>query len=620
MWRRVSKAVTGVEQQGLPSIDIKPPSPILSNKQNVSRSRNRDDQNKSNGKLGNDTSQKIYNLACKKFKIQPIKRIHADLCLSELVLQDQSLGVLGAKTLAIALVKNATCSKVHLEGNDIGANGAICIAQMLRENVTIVDLSLSDNNIGSIGAEYLVSVLKENRFLHSLKLKGNNLGEEDAKIIAGLIMVNTSLESLDLSYNCFREKGGLHLKPAIAKTRVLHSLNLSWNHLRLSGAVAIAQGLQENNSLKSLDVSWNGFGMEGCAALSLALEHNTCIRELDLSANRISVEPLKALLPGLVQNKSLSSLVLASNPLSSDAAMKLLQAISSSTSSRLIYIDINTVSIDGKFEEEYENIRSNRGLIIKHGIVLRRDELTETDTSDVINEEDPLFVLFEFMKQQNLRLRDLYAALDRNAEGRVKRRSINEVLLSSNIVLSKTNLDRLMKKIDIDRKGYVEFQDLSAANREYVRTMTLRKRRRASSLKAGLSVERDNVETLRNKIKGLMDERRRSSIIDLNRSASSSRRSSIKDSLLNKGRRSSIIETLSASGQAINDEMVMQAGVVNNLFSRRRGSLPVLPGLGGQSPTSNELINPFSMMTVRRSLDTSTSLPFDEIDEITEES
>ena len=61
-----------------------------------------------------------------------------------------------------------------------------------------------------------------------------------------------------------------------------------------------------------------------------------------------------------------------------------------------------------------EEIQEERPLIVKYGITLRHDELRKGDKPVVLDTDDPVTILFEFMKTKNLRLIDLLHNLDKD--------------------------------------------------------------------------------------------------------------------------------------------------------------------------------------------------------------
>ena len=59
-------------------------------------------------------------------------------------------------------------------------------------------------------------------------------------------------------------------------------------------------------------------------------------------------------------------------------------------------------------------IQALRPLYVKYGIELRHDETRKGDLPVVLDTDDPVTILFEFMKTKNLRLIDLLHNLDKD--------------------------------------------------------------------------------------------------------------------------------------------------------------------------------------------------------------
>ena len=79
------------------------------------------------------------------------------------------------------------------------------------------------------------------------------------------------------------------------------------------------------------------------------------------------------------------------------------------------------VSVDDSFVDLLAEIKEQRELRVIHGIVLRHDEITKGPRLTVLDTDDPVAILFEYMKQKNLRLIDLLHNLDRDHSDSVSR-------------------------------------------------------------------------------------------------------------------------------------------------------------------------------------------------------
>ncbi|XP_061188206.1 leucine-rich repeat-containing protein 74B-like [Saccostrea echinata] len=417
------------------------------------------------------TSQSTYLKACRMLSITP--STFCLRCLNEatLVIPHHGIGPSGAKAVAIALVNNSTISRLDLSSNGLESTGLFYILEMLQSNKMISDINLARNDLGSRGAQLISESLRKNKTLTKLNISGNNFSEKDANYLGKLIKKNKTIKELVLSHNSFREQGGVVLGGALECNRVLKKLDLSWNHLRQLGAVAICWSIGENTSLTSLDLSWNGFGMEGCHEMGKSLLRNRTLTYLDLSSNRVSFDAFRQLLRGVVHNKVLKVLKVGSNPITTDGAFAILQSIAVSDTS-LEEIDLKDVSVDSDFVDLLEQIKKRRPLTCHYGNTLRHDEIKKGDVKRVLDTDDPVTVLFEYMKQKNLRLIDLLHNLDRDHSDTITRDEFQQGLSNIDLPLSGRSLDILMKKLDTNRDGSVDYEELSARHKEYMRKVT----------------------------------------------------------------------------------------------------------------------------------------------------
>ena len=69
--------------------------------------------------------------------------------------------------------------------------------------------------------------------------------------------------------------------------------------------------------------------------------------------------------------------------------------------------------MNGTFIQHFKDLKETRlNLVVKHGILLSNKHDTEGD--DNFLNDDPMMVLMEFMRIQNLRLVDLFTSLDKD--------------------------------------------------------------------------------------------------------------------------------------------------------------------------------------------------------------
>ena len=178
-----------------------------------------------------------------------LKKIIKNKYGSTLNLDNNEIGVEGAKELAEALETNTSLTTVILSNNGIGDRGAIALATALRANHTLKSLDLSNNGIGDRGANMLADALGTNDTLKikSLNLGNNDIGDRGAIALAGALGTNKTLTTLNLTANDIGEEGAIALATALGTNKTLTSLELN-NNNRISARISqvLAEALRKN--------------------------------------------------------------------------------------------------------------------------------------------------------------------------------------------------------------------------------------------------------------------------------------------------------------------------------------------------------------------------------------
>ncbi|KAL3880035.1 hypothetical protein ACJMK2_032307 [Sinanodonta woodiana] len=416
-------------------------------------------------------TQLLYLKGCKEMKVNPSSYILKALNTDRVSMPHHSIGSVGTKALALALVGNSDVQTVNLTDNDIGVKGAEYIAEIFHENNFVKELMLSENMLGAQGVQFIVDAIKKHDCIHKLDLSGNGLKEYDAEVIRPLIEDTTNLKHLLLAHNEFREHGGEIIADALLWNDTMESLDLSWNHLRQNGAVAIAEALQENSTLKKINLAWNGFYMDGCKALSRALEDNSTLLELDLTCNRINKDCLEKLIHGLRRNTTLKVLRLGLNPITPAGANMILSLLNEKKDSGIIELDLTGQLVEKSFVSMLNEIQSHRNIKVIHGPVRGQDAEKEDDEKALVD-ENPIIVLMEFGKLMGFRLMDLFSILDKDGSKSLDHDEIRHGLRLVNIPLSDESIDVLINKLDVDGDGEIDFGELIAAQMEHRRKMS----------------------------------------------------------------------------------------------------------------------------------------------------
>jgi len=393
-----------------------------------------------------------YISACNECGVVPASYYLRHMKDSSLEMHHHGVGVKGARAMAIALVTNTFVLNLNLSDNGLGQEGVHHICNMLKENCYITDLDLSENKIGLEGVSSITDVLVNTNNLKSLILQGNELDSKAASILAEGIAGNTSMKCLDLSHNSLDEQAGVHLGPAIAANDCLDTLNLSWNHLRHKGAYSIALSLKENNTLKVLDLSWNGFADDGAFAVGEGLKENSSLLELNLSNNRITKDGASKLNKGLMLNETLKVLRLGQNPMQSEGAFLILMAVKNNTNIALIEVELLGIQVNDDFYSLLHEISDTYpALKVLHGGAGGAPGKADARPK-------PMKVLKNYVKQNRMRLFDFFSMMDKDKSMSLTVSELVNGLRETGIPLTSEELLVLVKELDKDRDGEIDYR------------------------------------------------------------------------------------------------------------------------------------------------------------------
>ena len=173
------------------------------------------------------------------------------LHLTTLCLDDNDLRDEGARSLAVALVEQATCVNfLSLRRNGICTIGLLTLASMLEVNGTLTMLHLDENEFGTSsgaieaaeGPVALAFALRRNRTLTSLSLEGSALGDDGLRVI-GEALLESSVSRL--TFGRFDD---------FELTHDQSSLQIGQDRLLDGSATLLASLLVRNMALTSLDM------------------------------------------------------------------------------------------------------------------------------------------------------------------------------------------------------------------------------------------------------------------------------------------------------------------------------------------------------------------------------
>ncbi|CAD5111811.1 DgyrCDS1082 [Dimorphilus gyrociliatus] len=408
-----------------------------------------------------ETGLKIYGSACRKFKALPSNSLQKKLAnATEIDFQNYGLGPKEAMALAIPLVFNTKIVKLNLRGNDLREEGLKYVCQMMSENTSVADLDISENKIHAFNGSRLVSrMLVDNSNLVSLNLEDNGLTDADAEMLCESITEHAVLRHLNLSRNEFGSPSGYVFKKVLAENEVLQELHLRWNKIRMPGAFKLAQGMQDNVTLKILDLSWNGFEDKGALGLADALK-NCVLQELDLSANRISAEGALKIIASLKNNNDLKILKLGRNNLNEETAILMLNMVYKLDDLTLELLDLSELVFRTKeFVASLTNLQEKYpDLTIKHGY---SDSYGQRKLKEYDVVEEAMNAMKEYMAENNLNLAELFSKFDEDGSMSVTYDEFKQGLKEAKIPLSSEQIEQLIKALDQDGDGEIDFSELA---------------------------------------------------------------------------------------------------------------------------------------------------------------
>ncbi|KAL0239681.1 hypothetical protein GEMRC1_009789 [Eukaryota sp. GEM-RC1] len=224
-----------------------------------------------------------------------IDLLKVNTTVTNIVINNNSIGAESARALADALTVNATITSIDLLDNSIEDEGARALAEALMVNATITSINLDNNSIGAEGARALAEALKVNTILTAIGLFSNSIGYEGSRALAEALKVNTTVTSIDLFSNSIGDEGATAFAEALKVNTTVTSIDLFCNSIGDEGATALAEALKVNTTVTSVALVNNYIEDVGAKALAEALKVNTTVTLVDLSHNYIEDEGARVL-------------------------------------------------------------------------------------------------------------------------------------------------------------------------------------------------------------------------------------------------------------------------------------------------------------------------------------
>ncbi|XP_060551363.1 leucine-rich repeat-containing protein 74A-like [Ruditapes philippinarum] len=386
----------------------------------------------------------------------------------EVCMANTSLSYLTIKPIAISLVRDYYIQVLDVSGNDLGPLGVMYLSEMLVMNDSIIELNISNTNPGRPGLEALAKNLPQNKTLTILRLESNSLDHTETDFLVQIMKNAPTITELYLGHNNLGYEGAKLLAQELEENTTLRTLDLQWNHFRKQSASQLCNAIKMNKGLHMLNLSWNGLGKEGCIALARSLPKNTSLQNLDLTNNRIDVVALPFLLHGLVRNTSIQSLNLSKNPMTTEGAKAVVRAITGAPKLNIKYLNIDDIPVDKDFTRLVKKLQEKKYITVEHGVEMYSAielEMKEHDPHD-LNRFDPVMVIIEYMRIDNLRLIDMFGYLDIDGRGLVSRDNLRQGVATLGLPLTEYHLDCIMHDIDSKKDGYLDLEEFMVAQRD----------------------------------------------------------------------------------------------------------------------------------------------------------
>ncbi|XP_050399048.2 leucine-rich repeat-containing protein 74A isoform X2 [Patella vulgata] len=408
-----------------------------------------------------ETGKRTYERACRKIGVSTISNFLRSLERgSALDLQFYGLECKSTLAISMALVINSTITTVNLQGNTLNTRSLGYLEKMLEENITITNLNLSENDLRTPGMRVIARIIENNKTLKYLNISNNNFYDTDGIVLAKAIEEHSELLGINISQNSFGDICAGAFKSMLAENSCLQEIDLSWNNFLRGGATCLAEGMAENVCIRDFNASWNGFEDDGAAAMAKALETNTVLKTLDLSCNRIGPDGFLTLIGAFKHNDSLDTLKVGKNNVPDQAAESAIMFFLELNLIRLRTLDLSDVIFRSAFNNKINELHEiHKDITIIHGYTDSYGKRRMVSYDAVV---EAINVINLFLAKQKIRIVELFKRFDLDGSMSVSYEEFQQGLKEAGIYLSATQLDLLIRHLDKDGDGEIDFSELVA--------------------------------------------------------------------------------------------------------------------------------------------------------------
>jgi len=235
-----------------------------------------------------------------------------DSKITSLDASSENIGPVGGNAVAAMVAVTGALTALDLSLNDLHDDGvsAVCEAIQSNKETKLVSLNMGANSIGPVGAKSVAAMAAVTGGLTALDLSSNDLKDEGVCAVCKAIQSNkeTKLASLNFKNNSISPGGANALAAMVAVTGVLTMLSLARNRLGEEGTKAICEALEQNKSLKEIDISGAGNhtgigGSAGAKHVANMLGVNGSLTSVKLRGNTLGDEGWGAIFAAICGNK-----------------------------------------------------------------------------------------------------------------------------------------------------------------------------------------------------------------------------------------------------------------------------------------------------------------------------
>ena len=437
---------------------------------------------------------------------------------------------------------------INFRGNRLGDKVLEAVVLAVKKMPNIVDLDLGENDVGDDSSAALGNLLSSKWCkLRRLSLKGAGVTDTECVAWVRALIKNkhNQLEHLDLSENTI---GGSEIENVInpelltggevlalfveSPTCQLKNLDLSWNVIRLKGCSDLLCAMGKNQSLQHVNLAHNALRTQGGIELGAALLKNQSIRELNITNCGIDDRAMTTIGVAARSHKSLKRLVINDNHIGEEGcriAVDLMQWTSHieiemkscnvmDASSPLKHLRYNRAEPLGQYELNLSDPYS-RALVLDmmsmsahHSSVLMRPFEYSADEGRTWE----TITLKKRMKRKNIeegshdwleeqaelekinlsnnkeKIKELFAEIDVDKGGFLDEVEFGLLLERLGLQLKPSAVTSIMKAVDMDAEGVVEYDEVE----EYVRSLGIQAQSRLFSVTMEMFLVRDKQKEL----------------------------------------------------------------------------------------------------------------------------